>query len=232
MEYIKKIFKLSYSTGRTDSTHYYFTPNIDTSYNFKILLTQETCDMGFFDVYNASGATISNNTIYVVTGTTNSSLNELKKSGNPIEFTNRYFTSQTPIINGVNLALSYKYTDNTLNNPILITSLIGLTGVTNYKLTYYVDNITYIEYSGTTYNSVAFSFISSGYSGSDYINSQLIKDESKGNAIQSPLIDSDVFIVRQELSVFESIYNLEYVQNLYDLNTFVSGKYFKIVNNS
>ena len=232
MQYIKKTFKLDYAVNKIDSNTIEFIPNTGSSYNLKVLLVQDTCDMGFFDVYDTSGTTINVGSSYVVTGSTSSNLNQIKKAGNPSKLINRYYTSTTDSINGLDLTKSYKYTGITLNTQIPIISLTGLTGTTNYKFIYYIDKITYIEYSGSTLNQVSCSFLSSGYNNNDFINSPMIKDESKGSVIQNPHIDSDVFIIREELSAFEKNYNLEFVKNLSQLTSFAAGKYFKIVNNS
>jgi len=80
---------------------------------------------------------------------------------------------------------------------------------------------------------VTFSFISNGLNNPDNFNyNKLIKDENKNNVINNPEITSDVFIIRQELSVFEKNYNLEYIKNLIDLETFAGGNYYNIVKNS
>ena len=81
--------------------------------------------------------------------------------------------------------------------------------------------------TGTTYG-----FIPQGTSSLDFIEAPIYKDPKKENIISNPKINDDVFIVRQELSVFEQNYRLEYVSNLVELTTYAGGNYFKIINNS
>jgi len=50
--------------------------------------------------------------------------------------------------------------------------------------------------------------------------------------VSNPKINDDVFIVRQELSAFDSNYKLEFIRNLVDLTSYAGGNFFNIVNNT
>ena len=237
MEYIKKEIKLKtiLVSGYTGTTKFYkIVPDTGTTYNFKILLTQNARDLGFFDTIDN---TIEQNEFpiisnYPVTGNCTSRLNEIRKNSiNPIFYKN-YFYSIDTTADGLDIYDSYFYTGDTLNNPITLLSFnTGITGITNYNFKYFIDGIEYKEFSGLT-NSVQFKFISLGDSSPDILHNKIYKDENKQNIINNPKIDSDVFIERQEISVFEKNYNLEFVKSIFDIETFAGGNYYNIINNS
>jgi hypothetical protein len=243
MEYIKKVFKQILTTGTTFGTtsgQFVIIPNTGVTYNFNVLLSKDNVDLGFYDVINDvnenNDPDFNTNFIvsgYTVTGTCVSRLNEIKKNAISPVFYKQYFYSIDTTANGLDVYDSYFYTGSTLSNPISILSIGGITGVTQYLLKYYIDKIKYIEYSGSTATGTTFSFVSDGLNNPDNFNyNKLIKDENKNNVINNPEITSDVFILRQELSVFEKNYNLEYIKNLIDLETFAGGNYYNIVKNS
>ena len=49
--------------------------------------------------------------------------------------------------------------------------------------------------------------------------------------IDNPFINSDVFIIRQELPVFEKSIRLRGISSLNDIITYAGGNYFTIYNN-
>jgi len=103
----------------------------------------------------------------------------------------------------------------------------SISGVT---MTYYIGGIKYVDdvSGGTT----TFEYTPLGTSSPDFISVPYYKDPKKENIISNPKINDDVFIVRQNISVFENNYRLEYIKNLSDLQTYVGGNFFNIVNNS
>ena len=243
MEYIKKVFKQILTTGTTSgltSNQFVIIPNTGVTYNFNVLLSKDGVDLGFYDVVDGvnenNDADFNRNIIisgYTVTGSCASRLNEVKKNAISPVFYKQYFYSIDTTANGLDIYDSYYYTGNTLNTPMPILGISGITGVTQYLLKYYIDKIKYIEYSGATATGTTFSFVSDGLNNTnDFDNFKLIKDENKNNVINNPEITSDVFIIRQEVSVFEKNYNLEYIKNLIDLETFAGGNYYNIVKNS
>lgn len=100
------------------------------------------------------------------------------------------------------------------------------------KIVYYVGGITYydiINDDGTTIT--IFNFVGQGYNSSNFINERIIKDPNKHNLVQYPKIQNDVFIDRQQLSVFDKNYKLREINKLIDLLTYAGGRYFNIVSN-
>jgi len=223
MDVIKKTIKQAVTTGTTSGStenEYVIIPDTGATYHMKILLQQEHNDMGFFDVYpdqeDATGTTTGiefSHTPYIVTGLTSSKLSELKKYKKSNNFFENYFLSTSSTTNGL---------DNNLS----------ITGVSAHTLIYYIDGITYTEYSGDTSLEVHFSFESDGLSSPNFINKPIYKDINKGTVLDKPKIDDDVFIIRQELSVFEKNYRLEDIKNLGELTSYASGNYFNIVKNT
>ena len=78
-----------------------------------------------------------------------------------------------------------------------------------------------------------FNFESSGYSDTNnFTNLPYIKDEAKQNMVDKPIVGSDVFIIREDLPVFEDNYRLSGISNLTDLTFYGGGNYFNIVKNT
>ena len=145
----------------------------------------------------------------IVTGMSTSRLSELKKYRVSDTFSEQYFQSQSSQYNGVNMTKS--------TYPS--------------KIVYYVDKITYIDYIDQNGNNkTKFSFEGQGYNSPDFVNLPILKDPNKSNLINKPKIQNDVFIKRQELSVFEKNYKLGYIKSLRMLINYGSGKYFNVVN--
>lgn len=140
----------------------------------------------------------------MITGTTsNSRLNELKK----YEITNIF---------------SQQYYDNgSLSND----GVDFLNSTSGISVTYYIGGIKYIDnvsaQTTTFYYTPEIEFNDNFY----------YKNLNLENVIGNPKINDDVFIDRQELSVFDLNYKLEFIRNLTDLNTYAGGKFFNIVNN-
>jgi hypothetical protein len=146
-----------------------------------------------------------------VTGTSNSRLSELRKYTITSVFTDQYFGGGSYTVNGVDFPNS-----NSQSNII-----------------YYLGGIKYTDLltgysSGTTYT---FTSLGTGDT-NNFINLPIIKNPNKENIISNPKINDDVFIIRQELSAFDSNYRLEYIKNLVDLETYAGGNFFNIVKNS
>jgi hypothetical protein len=223
MEYIKKVIQQAVTTGATTgcTNCAVIIPDTGVTYNIKICLVSDSHELGFFNVYDFTGVTGTTlpMTNYVVTGYSSSKLAQIRKYTVSPYVINQYFLSTTPIFNGLDLPRS---------------GLVGLTGVTaftNYNTYYYVGGITYLQLSGTTGTTV-FQFTGTTNDTLNFVNKPMIKDENKENMTGKPIIENDVFIVRQELSVFERNYNLEFIRNLAELESYAGGAYFNIVNNT
>ena len=149
-----------------------------------------------------------------ITGKSKSRLSELKKYTVSSDFFNRYFLSSSRANDGVN-----KTKSNISTIP--------------QKIIYYLGGITYIDYIYSDDNiKTVFSFEGQGYNSPDFRNNPIIKDPSKSNLVSNPKVDSDVFIVRQEISAFDKNYKLKNIKSLIELTTYAGGKFFNIVNNT
>lgn len=144
-----------------------------------------------------------------VTGTSKSRLSDLRKFSVDGTLSELYFTSTNTNIDGVNESLT-------------------ITGTTGTTWTYYIGGITYVD---DVINEITtFSFESLGYNDSNnFINLPIIKDVEKENIIDKPEIDNNVFIIRQSLPVFQNIYRLQDVKNIYELENYAGGGKFNII---
>jgi len=146
----------------------------------------------------------------IITGTSTSRLSELRKYTITTVFANQYFGGGSYTVDGVDIVNS---------NPLS-------------KIIYYLGGIKYVDTvsgsTGTTFTQDAIGTADA----TNFIYAPYYKDPKKENIISNPKINDDVFIIRQELSAFESGYRLEYIKNLNDLETYAGGNYFNIVNNS
>jgi len=219
MEFIKKKIYQITTTGTTTGctgTCRVIIPDTTVIYNLKVLLTQETDDIGFFDAYTLTGNTVhgtTGNTSYVVTGECLSRLNELKKYTITTNFNNQY-TAVTYPINSGSTGVDYN---------------ASISGV---SIVYYINGIKYIDVIDSEISGTTFSFIGQGINNPNFINVPYYKDFKKENIISNPKIDDDVFIIRQEISAFDKNYRLEDIKNLSDLETYASGSFFNIMKNS
>jgi hypothetical protein len=213
MEIINKTFKII-NTGVTSGA---------TGYSMNILLNANMDDMGLFDTYEdtlATGATGASLTYsaYTITATSRSRLVELRKFTRSTDLGTRYKTSLSPSSNGLDLFRS-------------------VTTGTDISYVYYIDGITYTdsykttgETSGTT--ATTYSFISSGTSSPAFDNKPIIKDDSIFEIIEEPTVGSNVFIIRQEIPVFENNYRLKSINELSHLTFYGGGRYFNIIENT
>ena len=147
----------------------------------------------------------------VVSGSCTSRLNELKKYTITEDFSEQYVIIGSSIDNNDGV-------DYTVSTPTNVVYYLG-----------------YIEYNDiisdgqtiTTYN-----FTTLGYSSSDFFYSGVIKLPEKENMSSNPKTENDVFISRQEISVFNNNFKLEYIKNLAELNSYAAGSFYNIVNNT
>lgn len=146
----------------------------------------------------------------IVTGSTNSRLSELRKYTTSTLFTKQYFGGGNWTTDGVDYP----------NSPTI------------EYVVYYLGGIRYVDETLIDGTTTTYQYTAEGTSSDDFIHEPYYKDPKKENIISNPKIDDDVFIVRQELSVFEQNYRLEYVTNLVELTTYAGGNYFNIINNS
>lgn len=148
---------------------------------------------------------------FTVTGNTSSRLNELKKIKPSNIFTEKYYGNGSYTNNGVDY----------------------LNSIENVNIIYYINNVKYndIYLNGiwiTTYEYESVDIDNNP----NFINQRIIKNENKSKLISNPKIKNDVFIDRQEISVFDKNYRLEFINNLGDLISYAGGGYYKIVKNS
>jgi hypothetical protein len=101
------------------------------------------------------------------------------------------------------------------------------------KFVYYLDDIKYVDYvSGIYSGETHYSFTPQGMTDINFDFSTDVEPYDKLNLVGAPKIDDDVFIVRQQLPAFDTNYRLEFINNLSDLNSYVGGVYFNVVENN
>ena len=93
---------------------------------------------------------------------------------------------------------------------------------------YTINNVQYYDYlDGTTLYIAE----SSGLTSNELVASAITKQEVLINVVDSPEIQSEIFIERGKLSGFESLQRLGEVDNLGDMVSYGYG-YFRINNNN
>ena len=145
-----------------------------------------------------------------ITGNSTTRLDELKKFTHSEEFSEQYFGNGSVTSDGVDYAISVK----------------------DQSIVYYLNGIRYIDNIKSSGTTTTFGVTAQGYTSPDFINNYVVKLPIKDNIISNPKINNDVFIDRQQISVFDRNYRLEFIRKLVDLETYASGKYFNIVKNS
>ena len=216
MKLIKRVVQQAVTTGTTivDGVEYLnIIPDLNAKYYFTILLESENKNLGFFDVYDFSG--VSGTTIpninYNVTGNAVSRLYELRKHSQNPNFIDNYYHSTNININGVDLSLSY-YDDYPMT------------------IVYYLDTIKYVDYiensSGDT--TTTFYFNKNYPTTDDFLNKPYYKEPSKDMLSGKLKLENNVFIYRPEINIMGRYYNIENINNLSDLKTYVAGNYFII----
>ena len=148
-----------------------------------------------------------------ITGESRSRLGELKKYATGGDFFDQYFLSSSSGSDGV---------DENLSDIQSIPQ----------RIVYYIGGITFTDIMDNGENKTVFNFEGQGYSSPDFVDVPVIKDPNKSKIVQNPKINNDVFIVRQQLSVFEKNYKLSEVNSLVDLTSYAGGQFFNIVTNS
>lgn len=222
---IKRKIRLLTTTGATSGCDncYIIIPDTGVTYNLKIQLNAEAIDLGYFDadVDGVDANTPSSSINYVVTGYSKSRLFELEKYTISTDLEKKYFLYDgnygalfDPDISGLDL------------NKTITGSSLNI-----YE--YYVSGIKYDDYipvSGESYTT--FRFISEGFSSSNFINKYYYKDFDNEFIISKPNVSSDVFIIRQQINVFENNYRLKNISNINTLDSYGGGSFFNVVKNT
>lgn len=185
-----------------------------TGYNFDISLSVEDLDFGCFDSYTGVTSSPITGTSNTITGTSSSRLSELRK----------YTVSGT-------LSDLYFVSTGSTSDGLILSSCV--TGTTASTYVYLIGGISYMDVIIGSATTTTFSCTTSGLTDpNNFTNYPIIKLDSKENMVLNPFIQSDVFIIRQEIPVFEPCMRLRGVGGLNDVLTYAGGNYFTIINNT
>lgn len=148
----------------------------------------------------------------VIRGRAPSRLNELKKYRRDGNLSDRYFSGGNRNSDGVDIT----------------------TSIDGQIIDYYIGGIRYNDLfdNQNNYFETTFDYEAQGTNTLDFVSLPLVKDFSMGNVVDQPEVESDVFIDRQAISIFENQYRLSTISNLSQLNFYAGGGYFNIVNNT
>jgi len=222
MELIKKKILWKVKQEFNNDGTFKFVDDLDAVYSFNICLTTDL-------VYNepplSATTSFSGTTCFISGATVQSRLSEL--------------TKYAPA------------TAATLSDYYIIRPITGGTGVVSddgTHIVYYIDNIQYID--NKLNNVTVANFQGMGYTSPDFaeslsnamnqrltmgimvVNDEIIyTDDLIVGLATEPNIISDVFIDRQNISVFDSVYRLEHIDSILQLETYVGGGFFNIINN-
>lgn len=145
----------------------------------------------------------------MITGTSHSRLNELKKYKVTDTFIEKYRGNGSITNDGVD------YSDS---NP-------------ETHITYFIGGIKYVDDIRT--NITSFTLISQGIDDhSNFLESKIYKHGDMMRIIDKPKISTDIFINRGGISVFNDIYRLEHIEKLIHLTTYAGGRYYYIKQNT
>lgn len=186
-----------------------------SSYNIKLLLIQESFDLGIFDTYEDSkstaiGMTPVNKTV-TITGTSINKLSRIRTYSQSTDLSKKYIVSTNSAVNGLDL-----------------TKTVVASEIETYV--YYIDKITYTTVITSTTNRTTYSYNSIQSDPILFDNKPIIKDEKKMHQIEKSMIEPDVFIVRQDLPVLTDIYRLADLKNVDHLYRYGAG-HFNIIDN-
>ena len=206
MEIIKKKFKQIKKLIH-DGNNYIIIPDETVTYNIKLLLTSDSKNFGFFNVYEDNLQTIIGNDEYTVSGETNSRLIELEKTIQTTNLSSKYWLSTNIENNGLDL-------NRSIENEIYVYYIDGIEYIDNIN-----DNITYFTLQSNGLNEI------NSISGNTYMDESIIYN------IGQPKVHSDIFIERPTRKVVEPFFRMRYINNLNDLYEYGGGSYFNIINN-
>jgi hypothetical protein len=187
-----------------------------TTYNINILLTGDIKDMGVFDTVDVNSNYFESPAFsypYNVTGQSSSRLSELEKFVVSVDPNVKYVGGGSFTSDGLH---AYSITP------------------TGSTYIYYLGGIQYTDVlaSGSSATTTSFLFRVTSFSSDNFDYKRYIKDENKQNLVEKSQVNSDVFIVRQEQSVFEKNYRLRAINSLNNVLTYAGGNYFTIYNNT
>jgi hypothetical protein len=254
MEVLKKTVQLIMTTGTTSGCSgncRIIIPDTGVTYYFKILLTRETIDIGFFDAYMVTGGykyIKVLNAVDVVkyenflAGLTTFAGSGLATgystgiiSGTTVNYVPYFVTGECT--SRLNELRKYTITNVFANQYVgggsfTVDGVDYNTSVEFIRVVYFIGGIRYVDMLVGSNSGSTFSFIGKGLLSPNFINVPYYKNMNKENIISNPKVNDDVFITRQELSAFDKNYRLEYIRSLIDLTTYAGGKFFNIVNNT
>lgn len=171
-------------------------------YSFNIFLTEKYSLIGSTQSdTNSINSNEPSNNPQTITGQTDSRLEEVET-----------FDRLSPFKVGINGVQSITYNNDGSFNEI----------------TYIIDNITYI----TRYFDLftVFVYTTYGINGFNSDTFSLIKDDTLMGIDGQPQIDNNIFVERQEITVFDPHIRLKYINNVGELITYGGGLYYKIFN--
>ncbi len=143
----------------------------------------------------------------IITGHTTSRLVELKKVKATDIFSEKYHSGGAIDKNGVDYS-------NSVDDEIVV---------------YYINGMKYTDKRETDTWYTYFEFAPTPM---DYTDGLLIKTIGNDDYIAKPKINTDVFITRQEMSIFKKNQQLSVVENLYELTTYGGGIIYNIIKNT
>jgi hypothetical protein len=120
----------------------------------------------------------------------------------------------------------------TLSDKYIMRSVSGVTGVVSADTTnvnYWIGDIEFndnITLSATTAN-----YTGMGYTSPDFECQPLLQDDLIIGLVENVRFVDDVFIDRQAISVFDTVFRLEHIESILQLETYAGGGFFNIVNN-
>jgi len=167
---------------------------------------------------------------YIFTGDSNTNINDYYSSNyTPVPFVVTGYT-QSSVNDLAQYGPKFLLVDGKFKVGVQVTGSTGVVGTywgtdpTNTYVSYTINDIDYYDYNdGTTLYVVN----SSGFTPNDLVLSALTKNEALINVIDQPEVQTNVFVERGKNSGLESIERLGEVDNIGDLTKYGYG-FFKV----
>jgi hypothetical protein len=144
----------------------------------------------------------------------------------------RYISGVTVQSRLVELSRYSPESATTLNEKYIMRPITGGTGVVSgdsTNINYWIDDIEFndnLSLSATTAN-----YTGTGYTSPDFQYQPLLQDDLIVGLVENVRFVEDIFIDRQAISVFDTVFRLEHMDSILQLETYAGGGFFNIVNN-
>jgi hypothetical protein len=213
-----------------------FIPDLNSNINFKFNLDSEFIELGFFEPVDDTEITlpeeITNGDSYIITGYSESRLNELKKYKYDETLENGYILLDTNKNKFRTTGLRHRSTGSRRRVINTIFNVIDQVGVilaesTEELIVYIINGITYYDDLVNGITTYSFERNPLEQYGLDYTNNKIIKNKNHDSIIDKPIVKNDILIDRLNRGGLSDIYRFNDIDRIETLVSY-GGNYFNI----